>query len=475
MKNLELRSVLNNTGRLLPLLALVMALTRPLGASPRVFPTGTTLYDPGKAYQSFVIFGSPDGKTHLIDLDGNEVRQWSYLGFPSELIDPRNAGGQKGHVLVQLENGEGIWSGIFNNKTVGELDWDGKVIWQWGGDKTPEGPARQNHDWHRLPNGNTFLLVSVKSEIFGKKDSPDQEVVEVAPDGKTDWEWKASEHIDEFGFSPEGLAYLKRNIGQGLGAADGFLTINDLKVVGPNHWFDEGDKRFNPDNLIFDSREANFIAIIDKATGKIVWRLGPVYPNPLEASGPHSLDRDPVHSRILQNKVPRPVDQLSGQHDAQIIQEGLPGAGNILVFDNQGGAGFPPVGLGIFAGSRVLEIDPIKKEIVWQYTGADSDRPVWSFFSSFISSARRLPNGNTLIDEGFNGRLFQVTPQGEIVWEYVSPYFTHALLAGQKVYSNWVYRAQPVPFDWVPDGTPHADEPVTELDITTFRVPGAVK
>jgi hypothetical protein len=68
-----------------------------------------------------------------------------------------------------------------------------------------------------------------------------------------------------------------------------------------------------------------------------------------------------------------------------------------------------------------------------------------------------------------------VTPQGEIVWEYVSPYFTHALLAGQKVYSNWVYRAQPVPFDWVPEGTPHADAPVTELDITTFRVPGVVK
>jgi hypothetical protein len=80
-----------------------------------------------------------------------------------------------------------------------------------------------------------------------------------------------------------------------------------------------------------------------------------------------------------------------------------------------------------------------------------------------------------LIDEGFNGRLFQVTPKGEIVWEYVSPYFTHALLAGQKVFSNWVYRAQPVPFDWVPVGTPHSENPVAEPDITTFRVPGAAK
>jgi hypothetical protein len=49
--------------------------------------------------------------------------------------------------------------------------------------------------------------------------------------------------------------------------------------------------------------------------------------------------------------------------------------------------------------------------------------PDWGFYSSFISSARRLPNGNTLIDEGMNGRIFQVTNKGEIAWEYISPYF----------------------------------------------------
>ena len=47
-------------------------------------------------------------------------------------------------------------------------------------------------------------------------------------------------------------------------------------------------------------------------------------------------------------------------------------------------------------GSRVLEINPVTKEIVWQYTAADSNGPPWAFYSSFISSAQRLPNGNTL-------------------------------------------------------------------------------
>lgn len=65
------------------------------------------------------------------------------------------------------------------------------------------------------------------------------------------------------------------------------------------------------------------------------------------------------------------------------------------MFDNQGDAGYPSVQRGVLSGSRVLEIDPIKKEIVWQYTASNSAQPDWAFFSSFISSARRLPNGNT--------------------------------------------------------------------------------
>ena len=141
----------------------------------------------------------------------------------------------------------------------------------------------------------------------------------------------------------------------------------------------------------------------------------------------------------------------------QIIPEGLPGADNLLLFDNQGEAGYPAVTLKVLSGSRMLEIDPAKQRIVWEYTGTDNDRPQWTFYSSFISSARRLPNGNTLIDEGMNGHLFQVTRTGEIVWEFVSPYFGPASLgpAGKKLLTNWVYRAQPLPYDWAPPATPH--------------------
>jgi hypothetical protein len=60
--------------------------------------------------------------------------------------------------------------------------------------------------------------------------------------------------------------------------------------------------------------------------------------------------------------------------------------------------------------------------IVSEYNAEKSGRPIWTFFSHFISSAQRQPNGNTLICEGANGRFFEVTPSGEIVWEYVNPF-----------------------------------------------------
>ncbi len=93
------------------------------------------------------------------------------------------------------------------------------------------------------------------------------------------------------------------------------------------------------------------------------------------------------------------------------------------MFDNQGDAGYPSVQRGLVSASRVLEIDPLKKQIVWQYTAEDSQQPGWAFYSAFISSARRPPNGQ-YADRRVrqNGRFFQVTPGGEIVREYVSPY-----------------------------------------------------
>lgn len=435
-------------------------------AEPSVYPTGVTRYDPSAAYNSFVLFAGPDQKTHLIDMDGHEVHSWDHQGFPSVLLDPALTGGAKGHVLLQLEAGANKGTGavpgaaIFDNKTIGELDWNGQTVWSWG-PQAPGGAARQHHDLRRLPNGNTLVLVNVLHPLagFAQPQMLDDAIYEVTPKGEIVWRWLASDHLDEFGFTPEALALVKASR-----SAD-YLHFNDMAPLGPNHWAKAGDPRFDPDNIIADSRNANFVIIIDKKTGKVVWRLGPNFPPgqtlPTAAGGGAP-------------SFPHPVDQISGQHDAHMIPEGLPGAGDILLFDNEGPAGYPPAALGVNTGSRVLEIDPATQEVVWSYSAEDDGQAGWTFYSSFISSARRLPNGNTLIDEGMNGRIFQVTPDHRIVWEYVSPYRATAAIGGfgRPVNSNWIYRAQPVPYAWVPDGVAHAETPVTPPDLSGFHVPG---
>ena len=434
-------------------------------AEPSVYPTGVTRYDPAKAYNGYVLFSAADKITRLIDLNGNVVHEWKYAGFPSEFLDPKLTGGARGHVLVALASVDGTGTGLVPGRasfevitTIGEVDWDGKAVWQWGTDKAPGGAAQQHHDWRRLPNGNTVILANLLHPVpgFAQPQVLDDVAYEIGPDGAIVWKWIASEHLDEFGFTPSEL-----NLVRNASSAD-YFHANDLSVLGPNRWFTAGDKRFDPDNILIDFRNANFIIIIDKKTGKVVWSLGPHYPA-LVTQG--------------RKQPSRPVDQISGQHDAHLIPEGLPGAGNLLVFDNQGEGGFPPVPLSVTGGSRVLEIDPVKQEIVWQYDGESSGRPGWTFLSSFISSARRLPNGNTLIDEGSNGRFFQVTPQGEIVWEYVSPYFGplfgNVPGVGPGVPSNWVYRAQSVPYEWAPAGTARSEKPVIPPPLAEFRLHAA--
>jgi len=421
---------------------------------PSIFPTGTTIYNPEKAYNGYVLIDGRDGRSYLIDMRGNDVHTWPYTGFPVEMIDPAVNNGRLGDIVCQKE------PEIFSCETLLKVDWSGKVIWEWG-KKAPGGSAKQNHDLSPLPDGHLLVVAKLVRSIPEVSDEPinDQAIYEVSEGGEVVWQWISSDHIEELGFDGEKKALL---FSSKMRPRSSIFVINDMAPLGPNKWFDKGDERFHPDNIMIDSREGSFIAIIDKKSGRIVWRMGPVYP----ASYDHS-------EKAFTGGFPRPVDSICGQHDAHMIPQGLPGAGNVLVFDNQGAAGFPPIYLNMFPGSRVLEIDPTTQEILWQYDASVGGHPFWMFFSSFISSARRLPNGNTLICEGMHGRLFQVTRQGEVVWEYVNPHFgkwtDHDVESGGSL-SNYVFRAQPIPYSWVPAGTPRSEKPIKVLDVRTYRV-----
>jgi hypothetical protein len=95
------------------------------------------------------------------------------------------------------------------------------------------------------------------------------------------------------------------------------------------------------------------------------------------------------------------------QHDPQILQNG-----NMLLFDNRG------ENVGDHHASAVLELDPVTGHERWAYRGTEAS----PFYSSTCGAAQRLPNGNTLISESDRGRAFEVTPDGEIVWQYRNPH-----------------------------------------------------
>ncbi len=415
---------------------------------PTIFPTGVTIYDPDKAHDCYVLFDGRDGRAHLIDMQGNTVHRWPYSGWPVEMIDPAGAEGRKGHILGQKEPDP------FANETVIEVDWDGNIVWEWG-KQAPDGKAGQDHDLARLPNGNTMILAYHTRLVRELSDEPvrDQAIYEITPDGETVWHWSAVDHMEQLGVTAEMVPSLMdpkiRNRRTGL------LALNNMSPLGPNKWHRDGDARFHPDNILVDSRDGNFIAIIEKSTGNVVWLSGPNYPSSQDMS-----------KRVFIGDIPRPLDQTAGQHDAHLIPDGLPGAGNILLFDNGGYSGWPPIYHFLWQASRILEIDPITRDIVWQYDASMSGRQVWTFFSYFMGGVRRLPNGNTLICETIHGRIFQVTPEGEIVWEYVNPGFEGPEETDEKPQlitwmfkgeRNWMYRAQPIPYDWVPEGTPRSD------------------
>src|ERR1700760_2901660 len=108
-------------------------------AAPSVYPTGTTRYDPAKAYNSFVLFTGADNIAHLIDLDGHAVHEWHDTGSLSTLLDPALTAGRRGHVLVTLESVAGRGTELVPgqvagkiSKRIGELDWDGKTVWEFG-------------------------------------------------------------------------------------------------------------------------------------------------------------------------------------------------------------------------------------------------------------------------------------------------------------------------------------------------------
>lgn len=439
---------------------------------PSVYPMGVTIYHPEKCFNGYTLFPAAENGAMLINMNGKVEKLWEGLqGMPNKLLP-------NGQVMGHLGRRDGAY-GYQDYFDVAQVDWNGQVIWSYNQHEYIEDPeneprwmARQHHDYQRegnpvgyyVPemdykeNGTTLILAH--QTIENKKISPhlllDDCLYEVDWQGNKIWQWQASDHFDEFGFTElEKMAIYKNpNIQRVLPKGTGdWLHINCASYLGPNKWYDLGDERFHPDNIIFDSREANLMAILEKSTGKIVWQIGPNF-----------------------SKTGN-LEPVIGPHHTHMIPKGLPGEGNVLVFDNGGWGGYgaptpeAPKGLKTIRRdhSRVIEFDPITLEIKWQFSAKEMGLKVpvdaYQFYSALVSSAQRLPNGNTLITEGGSGRLLEVTTNHEIVWEYISPY--------GKGKNSMIYRAYRYPYDWVPQLEKPVEKEIIPPDNQNFRLENA--
>ncbi len=449
---------------------------------PTVYPTGTTIYDPEKCWNGYTLFQTgvfqfKSVGAILADMNGNVVNRWKSLhGIPNKMLPG-------GHIMGSSDCRNARYSHQDMLDLV-QLDWGGNVVWKFDKYQRIKDPyqkqrwmLRQHHDFQREGNpvgyyvpgmdplvdkGSTLILChkNLHEPKISDKLLLDDTIIEVSWDGKITWEWICSEHFDEMGFSEEARNTMSRNPGLMMtqGKYGDWMHINSISTLGPNKWYDIGDERFHPDNIIWDGRETNITAITDRKTGKLVWQVGPDF------SATEAL---------------RKMGQQVGQHHAHMIPRGLPGEGNILVYDNGGQAGYGAPNPGAPTGnhnarrdfSRIIEYDPTTLEVVWQYpkpgpglmnTGSGY------FYSSFMSSAQRLPNGNTMVTEGSDGRIFEVTAEHEIVWEYLSPY------ASRRQKTCMIYRAYRVPYEWAPQAEKPEEKSVPRIDNTRFRVPGTV-
>lgn len=352
--------------------------------SIKAMTPGTTVYEPAACYEGYTLFAEtctspsddPDrtGAIYLVDMEGEPVHHWEVettLQSYCRLLPD-------GNLFYPTRDRSKI-----KEAGIRELDPESNVVWSYH--------CRVDHDYQVMDNGHLLVhtLDDQMAPEIGRELKRSPYIVEIDREKNLHWEWRGEKHYDELedALSDDEWAFVEDRIENRYGFD--WAHNNTLQIIPPNETCEkehdiDGSARFEPGNIVFSYRSVDVIGVIDYPSGEIVWAWGP--------------------------------NELDGQHHPQVLENG-----NVLVFDNGTERGY----------SRVIELDPLTEEIVWEYASS----PREEFYSKYISGAQRLPNGNTLICEGSEAHLFEVTPEGEVVWDFVSQF-------GDEHSSGNVYRCR---------------------------------
>ncbi len=426
-------------------------------------PTELIQYDPARASEGYTMFGpQSDQNVYLIDMYGQVVHMW-----PTPPGWPRSVSATHARLLEDgtLERGSG--------STFQIVDWDNKVLWEHSEDR----PGITAHHefrniWNPKLGARTLMYVAsmdrtheevvalgadpaVRDDYASEPDG----LVEVDMDGNVIWQWNVSDHLvndvnpdlPNYGVISEHPEKLDPNFGHGVNGSvfgdwmhtNAFDYNEELdQVVINNSTFSEFYVIDHGATFVPGDAERS-IELAASDAGDFIYRWGNacVYDSgDCPSMSNEGLSSSNGHQQVFFSHDIQWIDE----RESTSASEELSGAGNFLIFNNgarQPGASY----------STVFEIDPYDgpreegQYVPQTVAGFEITRPVaggmgaapqntskqiaWSFsstlpnafFSSYIGGAQRLPNGNTLICSGAQGHLFEVTPEGEVVREYVNP------------------------------------------------------
>ena len=408
----------------------------------------------------FRLFGAlSNTSVSLLDVNNAVVHQWS-TSFSPGLGIRLLADGSLLRAIRTIGPGiGGSGGGIQRIAFNGTLEWD----WRY------DGPGvLSHHDIAVLPNGNVLMIAwedKTPTETLAVGRNPaavpavfrPEHVIEVQPTGPTSgtivWEWHVWDHLVQdldpslpgFGVVANSPELVNINYPPSVPSSGDWLHMNAIDH-DPIH-----------DRIILSTRSNNEIWIIDHSTtkaeaashsggawgrgGDLLYRWG----------NPAAHDNGTTVNQLL-----------LGQHGANFIREGHPGAGNIILFNNGNGA----------LGSAVWELTPPMDPsgaFLPPVNGVyGPGGPTWShsepgFYSQNVSNAERLPNGNTLVCSGAQRWLFEITSAGQRVWEYVhqGPSIFHVRYVDRTLWASAttlsLSAGGTVDFDLVA-GTPRASD-----------------
>jgi len=388
---------------------------------------GLLQYEQGKQQDGYVLFAPVRSTvTYLIDKCGRQVHSW-------------NSAYKPGFAAYLLADGSLIRSGNSANPRfsfdagglIENIAWDGTIEWTY---RISDTTMCQHHDIKPMPNGHILAVVwDAKRFAVAVDNGRDpaitdtiiwsEKIIEIAPDeagsATVVWEWSVWDHlIQEFDATKSNFGVVKNH--------PELININYSTSANPKKspdWIHANSVEYNAelDQIMISASFFNEIWIIDHSTT--------TQEAATHSGGKYGKGGDLLYrwgNPIAYNRGTEADKILYGQHNPHWVEKGLTDEGKIMIFNN----GFrrpgnystieiiiPPIDA---TGNYTLESDKpyLPMQSFWRYADTSAET---RFTAPTMSSAQRLPNGNTLICSGPVGTFFEITPDNKSIWRYKNP------------------------------------------------------